>query len=157
MIQRPQWPLLLPWETQHFRSQVRHHKDRKRRATAWPWASPLRNHANHRQTPATWIPGQCPPSPFISQQLLIAALSRPRPFTCPNPGCTSSFERNHDLKRHVKRIHERSPRLYDCPVSGCGRVGSEGLRRRDRLKDHLKKVHDIDDVPEVGQHLGKVQ
>lgn len=59
-------------------------------------------------------------------------------------GDLTMFTRKADLERHIKRLHEPSPQLYDCFYPGCNRVGFKGLPRADKLRDHLREVHKVD-------------
>ncbi|KAJ2999531.1 hypothetical protein HDV02_002678 [Globomyces sp. JEL0801] len=52
-----------------------------------------------------------------------------RPFSCPEPGCSSTFTRKHDLKRH-SYIH--GEKLFKC--SHC----EKSFSRREGLATHLK-------------------
>lgn len=56
----------------------------------------------------------------------------------------NAFSRKADFERHIKRLHEQSPQLFDCPMAGCIRVGFKGLPRADKLRDHLREFHKVD-------------
>lgn len=65
-------------------------------------------------------------------------------FNCLYPGCTRRLARPYELDRHTK-IHLPA-RKFDCPqgtASGsfCKRVGERGFTRRDKLNDHVRRVH----------------
>ncbi|RPA89423.1 hypothetical protein L873DRAFT_1849304 [Choiromyces venosus 120613-1] len=62
-------------------------------------------------------------------------------FTCDAPDCTRAtpFRTKQALNRHYEMIHldER----FDCPVSGCKRVGERGIKRYDNLAVHVRNKH----------------
>ncbi|KAL8928034.1 MAG: hypothetical protein Q9172_001089 [Xanthocarpia lactea] len=72
--------------------------------------------------------------------------SKPTPFVCLSPGCTSAFARPYDLDRHMK-VHFPAAR-FDCPQgangSFCKRTGENGFQRKEHLNEHLRKVHMMD-------------
>jgi len=71
-------------------------------------------------------------------------------YFCTVLGCTRSFGRKYDLNRHLKTIH--SGVIHWCPVTGCersnrfagaSRLAGVGFKRLDKLRGHMKKVHNI--------------
>ncbi|KAF8544420.1 hypothetical protein BDD12DRAFT_537702 [Trichophaea hybrida] len=46
------------------------------------------------------------------------------------------------LRRHIQEVHCKNP-LIDCPNDGCERKGSNGFKRVDNLRNHLRNVHCI--------------
>lgn len=70
-------------------------------------------------------------------------------FRCPWPQCanTKGFKQQKDLTRHEKK--HRDPEFY----CGCCRnlgIPFQGLPRRDKLVDHMRKDHQL-----PGKHSGK--
>ena len=63
-------------------------------------------------------------------------------FICLAPGCTNTFGRQKDLKRHQKMHNPASPLWYCGCCLNVG-VAFEGLYRKDKLQDHMKKRHKI--------------
>jgi len=61
------------------------------------------------------------------------------PFTCNVQGCSRSYRRIHELRRH-ERVH-LSTRPHACRFSNCRRSGQNGFTRKDHLKQHLRQVH----------------
>ncbi|KAF8253468.1 hypothetical protein K440DRAFT_657405 [Wilcoxina mikolae CBS 423.85] len=53
--------------------------------------------------------------------------------------CGGSFKA---LARHIRDVH-RKIRTIDCPEDGCKRKGNKGFGRQDNLRDHRRRVHDI--------------
>jgi len=56
--------------------------------------------------------------------------------------CTAAFKRPSDLKRH-SRVHSPETRTFHCREPHCGRNGSRGFYRRDKLVQHQRQVHDL--------------
>ncbi|PQE07362.1 C2H2 finger domain protein [Rutstroemia sp. NJR-2017a WRK4] len=79
------------------------------------------------------------------------AIQGPPTATQPAPGqrvpctlCTRTFGRTSDLTRHMTSIHHVGPQvLHLCNVLGCPKSFGRGYSRQDKLKEHLKKVHDL--------------
>lgn len=89
------------------------------------------NHSNPTARLSTHSPG--------SPHTLASSNPRPPgPFTCGH--CSATFKRPGDLKRHEK-VHFPGQRTFHCWL--CGRNGRKGFYRRDKLRDHEKKVHEF--------------
>jgi hypothetical protein len=63
---------------------------------------------------------------------------------CPHPHCHSTFARLGDLSRHAKIHSPERHRKYRCWMPGCDRNG-RGFTRRDKLRDHVRRVHGLDE------------
>lgn len=75
-------------------------------------------------------------------------------FTCLSKICrddeTLTFNRHADFKRHYTNMHARKLTEYFCPEKGChrsrhpadGKKGRSFKGRRDKMKEHVKTVHD---------------
>ncbi|PMD61857.1 uncharacterized protein K444DRAFT_662052 [Hyaloscypha bicolor E] len=63
-------------------------------------------------------------------------------FSCNSPGCTRSYKRYPELKRH-RETHSGTNPPHPCSFLRCNRAGANGFRRRDHLRQHLKHVHNI--------------
>ncbi|KAK4624338.1 hypothetical protein CLAFUW4_06037 [Fulvia fulva] len=61
---------------------------------------------------------------------------------CGFPGCASVnlFSRKAELQRHMET---HLPARFPCHVAGCDRVGANGFKRREHLRNHLRKIHGI--------------
>ncbi|RPB00412.1 hypothetical protein L873DRAFT_1843026, partial [Choiromyces venosus 120613-1] len=68
-----------------------------------------------------------------------------RIYSCEKPGCTSltPFSTFGGLVRHSRAKHYGDGRRHDCPVSGCKKVGENGIKRRDNLLAHIRNVHPL--------------
>jgi len=62
-----------------------------------------------------------------------------RPFACDVHGCTRSYKRVHELRRHKKTHSGVKP--YVCGYLRCVRSGHNGFTRKDHLMQHLRQVH----------------
>ncbi|KAH7086517.1 hypothetical protein FB567DRAFT_528128 [Paraphoma chrysanthemicola] len=65
-------------------------------------------------------------------------------YNCHIRGCSASFTRLADLKRHNGSRHNRERARFWCPVDGCERSMGQGGRafpRKDKMVDHLERVH----------------
>lgn len=66
-------------------------------------------------------------------------------YRCHEPLCSgATFNRLADLKRHHSTRHAEARPEYWCPIDGCPRSlngGEEAFSRRDKMKDHLRRVH----------------
>lgn len=58
---------------------------------------------------------------------------------CTYLGCSKSYTRAQDLRRHY--LCHINKTAYYCFVLGCKRGKENGFRRKDHLRDHLRKVH----------------
>ncbi|KAL8837354.1 MAG: hypothetical protein Q9176_005772 [Flavoplaca citrina] len=76
-------------------------------------------------TPATPIPSTSPSTPS-------GPGSR---YACSHPGCSTTFARIGDLRRHAKK-HVGGPKPHDCPAPGCPRKGVNGFERSDKMRAH---------------------
>ena len=63
-------------------------------------------------------------------------------IVCDHRGCSSSFTRRADLKRHAA-IHCEYP-VYACPIEGCSNNKNQGFHRKDKLLRHIKTKHSRD-------------
>jgi hypothetical protein len=85
-------------------------------------------------------------SAFDSLPLPPAGITPPAPradinakrLMCPRTGCTTTFARPGDLRRHTRKHLKHE---YHCPVDNCDRKGDKAFYRRDKLLDHQRKVH----------------
>jgi len=60
-------------------------------------------------------------------------------FCCDTPGCTRSYKRFPELKRH--KAKHSGIRNHACTIIGCNRSGTNGFTRKDHLRQHLRQVH----------------
>ena len=60
-------------------------------------------------------------------------------FVCDYPGCTKSYTRHPDMRRHALSHNAAAPTWF-CHHTGCRR-GFRGFLRKDKLTAHLKAVH----------------
>ncbi len=65
---------------------------------------------------------------------------------CEHPGCTTTFRRNKDRRRHFRCKHKPSTRTFICPVVDCPSGSGHKYPRSEKLRDHLdaKKLTLID-------------
>lgn len=61
---------------------------------------------------------------------------RGSPFPCDYPGCTTTFSRTRDLKRHQLNFHNR--KMTYCNQPGCLHLGA---MRKYILQEHIAKYH----------------
>lgn len=67
-------------------------------------------------------------------------------FKCSMPECDgTTFKRWFELKRHYNGAHAEEGEVHWCGVVGCQRNEADGrpFPRKDKLKDHLRKVHGL--------------
>src|SRR4051812_6607834 len=58
--------------------------------------------------------------------------------------CRSTFTRESDFHRHMTSVHKIGPQvLHLCNIPGCPKSVAPGYSRRDKVVEHLKKVHGI--------------
>jgi hypothetical protein len=56
--------------------------------------------------------------------------------------CLRSLSRRSDLNRHMNSVHNVGPQvLHLCTVPGCPKSFGAGYSRKDKVTEHLKKVH----------------
>lgn len=90
--------------------------------------------------PPTQAGGSRDPPPKEESKKLSRKGDPSRPHKCPEPGCpkeTEGFKRPDHLVRHMFD-HYDPP--YICERSGC----DTKARRKDKIKDHLMRNHDLD-------------
>ncbi|KAN0096724.1 hypothetical protein V8E51_015529 [Hyaloscypha variabilis] len=107
-------------------------------------SSPLRESSTHltisSSSPETSTSAASPtPSPTNATSPNSTAARHP----CAQ--CLSTFARLGDLRRHEKIHSPERHRKYHCWEPGCNRNGRKGFTRRDKLRDHVKGVHKIDE------------
>lgn len=59
-------------------------------------------------------------------------------LACRHPGCTTTVARAGELRRHIRK--HQTPHL-SCLVNNCSRKGDNGFYRSDKLRDHLRCYH----------------
>ncbi|KAM3080563.1 hypothetical protein ACMFMG_005505 [Clarireedia jacksonii] len=58
--------------------------------------------------------------------------------------CPKTFSRASDLRRHITSVHKIGPQaLHLCTIPGCPKSIAPGYSRRDKVVDHLRKVHGL--------------
>jgi hypothetical protein len=66
-------------------------------------------------------------------------------FRCSNSACRGkTFSRWYDLRRHYNGAHAIMPIVYWCEDEGCSRsepAGDRPFPRKDKLADHVEKIH----------------
>ncbi|KAL9033398.1 MAG: hypothetical protein Q9180_005967, partial [Flavoplaca navasiana] len=82
----------------------------------------------------------------VSTDRVSDVYSKRNPYSCVYPGCTRTFLRRADLDRHM---NDHPHTKHDCPLAlkqdgSCNRMGENGFPRKDKLEDHLKRVHMLD-------------
>lgn len=85
----------------------------------------------------------CPPASTYDH--LSTHIGGKGKFRCPVQDCPRAnkvFSRWKDFQRHNLTIHCTQAPKFPCPVLHCRRHGKgEGFTRRDKLRDHIRKVH----------------
>jgi hypothetical protein len=97
-------------------------------------------------TPASNLPASSAFTDTPSHPLLRPQDPITGRFPCSYPACTKAFKRSSDRSRHIASIHQRGQTTQTtilCPIAGCRRSYGRGLSRSDKLREHLKKVHNI--------------
>ena len=94
-----------------------------------------------------WVPESLPLIPIPappSQSQHSFQESPPKRYYCSEPDCTwpSPFETKQGLTRHCETTHLQ--KRWDCPFSGCDRVGDKGIKRKDNLRAHVREQHQIE-------------
>jgi hypothetical protein len=64
-------------------------------------------------------------------------------YPCPHQHCHSIFGRQGDLRRHTKIHFPERHRKYHCWEPGCDRNKQRGFTRRDKWRDHVRRVHGL--------------
>ncbi|KAH9211430.1 hypothetical protein DL95DRAFT_188086 [Leptodontidium sp. 2 PMI_412] len=59
--------------------------------------------------------------------------------------CPRNFARPSDLKRHAMIHFPERHRKYHCWQPDCDRNGRRGFTRKDKLRDHLRGVHELEE------------
>jgi hypothetical protein len=62
-------------------------------------------------------------------------------YFCSFPGCSKSFGRISDNRRHVQTVHCQT-NVYCCPVQDCCR-SNRPFSRKDKRNEHVRKVHKL--------------
>ncbi|KAF2165628.1 hypothetical protein M409DRAFT_55524 [Zasmidium cellare ATCC 36951] len=92
-------------------------------------------------------PASFQPSKISRRNRLTSRLTRIKRYPCPELHCRSAFNRDSDLQRHRKCIHDRIPTLGDTCVYRCTVPGCAGRRKRlDHFKKHVKQAHPDHDL-----------
>ena len=63
-------------------------------------------------------------------------------YRCPEEHCSVTSKTWADLRRHTKNIHCKKPIKFSCHVPWCKRSGDDGFTRMDKLRDHVRNVHE---------------
>ena len=61
-------------------------------------------------------------------------------YACSHGKCKETLKHWRDFKRHSK-AHCIRPELFDCGAPGCDRKGVNGFPRKDKMRDHWRKIH----------------
>jgi hypothetical protein len=117
-------------------------------ASTYGTSSPLQESPTH----ATILPSS-PEASFSSASTTSPTLSpinAPSPNStrhpCPHPHCDSIFGRQGDLRRHAKIHFPERHQKYHCWEPGCDRNGQKGFTRRDKWRDHVRRVHGLEEA-----------
>ncbi|KAH7374161.1 hypothetical protein BKA64DRAFT_688797 [Cadophora sp. MPI-SDFR-AT-0126] len=62
-----------------------------------------------------------------------------RLFVCDVTGCSKSYKRIHELRRHKRTLLGVKP--YPCRYSQCSKSGLNGFVRKNHLRQHLRQVY----------------
>lgn len=73
-----------------------------------------------------------------TSRLQVTSVSA-RTYKCSYPGCSKTFKRKQNWKRHKKTVH--NPPKYQCPFPGCDQT----FKQKDGLSNHLKYIHNFDE------------
>lgn len=68
-------------------------------------------------------------------------------YPCRVPNCARRFKRMPDLMRHYSIYCTRADK-FPCDVIGCKFGGDNGFPRKDKLRDHKRKVHEGKAAPD---------
>ena len=63
-------------------------------------------------------------------------------FGCQEERCTTTTKTFTDLKRHYASKHCKRSKKHACHHIGCKYSGDNGFTRKDKLKSHLRNVHE---------------
>jgi len=63
-------------------------------------------------------------------------------YHCNEQYCQFITKRWRDLQRHYSTRHCKAPKKFPCHVLGCKYGGENGFARKDKLKSHVKNVHE---------------
>ncbi len=63
-------------------------------------------------------------------------------YHCNEQYCQFITKRWRDLRRHYSSRHCKAPKKFPCHVLGCKYGGENGFAREDKLKSHVKNVHE---------------
>jgi hypothetical protein len=74
----------------------------------------------------------------ITTAVANGANARTNRLKCHHTGCSATFARGGDRRRHNKR---HLPPQHPCPVDDCDRKGDRAFYRLDKLYDHQRKKH----------------
>jgi hypothetical protein len=75
-------------------------------------------------------------------------------YRCKAPNCNTTFARWGELTRHYG-THCLKPETFPCDVIGCKFGGENGFKRKDKLSDHRRKVHDEKATPDQLMRMQK--
>ncbi|EON67719.1 hypothetical protein W97_06862 [Coniosporium apollinis CBS 100218] len=92
-----------------------------------------------QQTPPAL--SHCSSRSSLTSEPALPSMLNETPYTCNS--CDASFKRAADLTRHRMGVHGENVISFECDFAGCGRVGSQGFRRKDHLREHQRNVHGI--------------
>ncbi|MCJ1394627.1 hypothetical protein MMC18_007507 [Xylographa bjoerkii] len=84
------------------------------------------------------------PEPHSPADSGLQQPSRPRSHVCTASVCAllPGFTSKGDLTRHQREIHENGgPKAFFCPHRECKRSTGTPFKRKENLKDHLRRVH----------------
>ena len=68
-------------------------------------------------------------------------------YACLYDDCDYTTRRLYDLDRHYKAKHTTAQKplepgkMYDCPDTRCAARGKNGFKRKDHLRDHVRRLH----------------
>lgn len=93
--------------------------------------------------------GLVAPADLVVVGLILSnGVSRHDMYKCHVRGCTrtNTFKRLADLKRHNASRHNRQAARFWCPVDGYEssmKSGGRAFPRKDKIHDHLERVHAV--------------
>jgi hypothetical protein len=80
------------------------------------------------------------PPVLASSRNVSSLIAKRRRHQCTLPGCSATFTRVADRKRHLETIHGNGVR-YFCPQRGYTKGCGTGYTRFDKLQEHMNKKH----------------